>query len=125
MFIFNIIALKNYNLFFQIFYMEPLDKKELVISLIKDNLINLKLVSGLNHLGLIADDYCLHLGDTIFKLMGFEASEQNDLIFETVFVGNSEKVCQIDFSTSLDELNLLSMTIYDELLFAKKVSDRN
>ncbi len=105
--------------------METLDKKELIISLIKDNLINLKLVSGLNHLGLIADDYYLHLGDTIFKLMGFEASEQSDLIFETVFMGNSEKIAQIAISGSKDELDLLSMEIYRELLFAKGISDPN
>jgi hypothetical protein len=98
-----------------------MEQKELVISLIRDNLINLKLVSGLNHLGLIADDYYLHLGDTIFKLMGFEANEQSDLIFETVFMGNSEKVAQIAISVSMDELNLLSMAIYQELLFAKEI----
>src|SRR5688572_28025957 len=103
--------------------METLDKKELIISLIRDNLINLKLISGLNHLGLIADDYCLHLGDTIFKLMGFENSEQSDLLFETVFMGNSEKVNQIVISESLDELNLLSIEIYKELLFAKDIRD--
>jgi hypothetical protein len=103
--------------------MEVLDKKELVIRLIKDNLINLKLVYGLNHLGLIADDYHLNLGDTIFKLMGFEASEQSDLIFETVFMGNSEKITQIAISGSKDELDLLSMEIYNELLFAKGISD--
>jgi hypothetical protein len=103
--------------------METIDKKELVISLIKDNLINLKLISGLNHLGLIADDYYLHLGNTIFKLMGFEASAQSDLIFETVFMGNSEKVTQIAISRSPDELDLLSMEIYQELLFAKGISD--
>ena len=105
--------------------METLNKKELIISLIRDNLINLKLVSGLNHLGLIADDYYLHLGDTIFKLMGFEASEQSDLIFETVFMGNSEKISQVSISSSLDELNLLSMEIYKELLFARGISDPN
>jgi hypothetical protein len=103
--------------------METLDKKELVIRLIKDNLINLKLVSGLNHLGLIADDYYLHLGDTIFKIMGFEACEQNDLIFETVFMGNSEKVTQIAISGSPDELDLLSIEIYRELLFARGITD--
>ena len=105
--------------------METLNKKELIISLIRDNLINLKLVSGLNHLGLIADDYYLHLGDTIFKLMGFEASEQSDLIFETVFMGNSENISQVSISSSLDELNLLSMEIYKELLFARGISDPN
>jgi hypothetical protein len=102
--------------------MEIENKKELIISLIRDNLINLKLVTGLNDLGLIADDYSLFLGDTIFKLMGFEASAKSDLIFEKVFIANSEKVEQIDFS-SLDELTLLSTQIYEELLFAKEISD--
>jgi hypothetical protein len=105
--------------------METIDKKELILSLIRDNLINTKLTSGLNHLGLIADDYTLHLGDTIFKLMGFPPSEQSDLIFETVFMGNSEKISQISISGSKDELNLLSMEIYNELLFAKGVSNPN
>ena len=86
--------------------METLNKKELIISLIRDNLINLKLVSGLNHMGLIADDYYLHLGDTIF-------------------MGNSEKISQVSISSSLDELNLLSMEIYKELLFARGISDPN
>jgi hypothetical protein len=33
---------------------------------------------------------------------------------------NSEKAAQINVPGSLDELNLLSMAIYDELEFAKK-----
>lgn len=103
--------------------METLDKKELVISLIKDNLINLKLITGLNHLGLIAHDYYLGLGDTIFKLMGFQPSQQSDLIFERIFITISEKVQQIDISSSSDELSLLSMEIYKELVFAKEVSN--
>jgi hypothetical protein len=46
-------------------------------------------------------------------------SEQSDLIFEKVFIVISEKVAQIDISSSKDELTLLSMEIYKELLFAK------
>ena len=97
-----------------------MDKKELILSLIRDNLINIKLTSGLNDLGLIADDYTLHLGDTIFKLMGFVPSEQSDLIFEKIFIAISEKVGRIDISSSKSELTLLSMEIYRELLFAKE-----
>jgi hypothetical protein len=102
--------------------MEEMNKQELILALIRDNLINMKLVTGLNALGLIADDYYLNLGDTVFKLMGFEASEKSDLIFEKVFMANSEKVSQIDFSTSGDEIMRLSMEIYRELLFVKGVS---
>jgi hypothetical protein len=96
------------------------NSKELIVSLIKDNLINTKLVLGLSDLGLIADDYYLHLGSTVFNLMGFKASEQSDFIFENVFRTLSEKVTQINISSSQDELTLLSMEIYQELLFAKE-----
>jgi hypothetical protein len=95
--------------------------KELILSLIRDSLINMKLISGLNFLGLNANDYNLYLGDTIFLLMGFEDDERSDLIFENVYLGNAEKVNSIDFSLSRDELDLLSMEIYNELLFAKNM----
>lgn len=103
--------------------MEQLDKKELILSLIRDNLINTKLTSGLGDLGLVADDYTLHLGDTIFKLMGIPPSEHSDWLFENVFITISEKVGQIDIRSSKHELNLLSMEIYRELLFAKGITD--
>jgi len=40
-------------------------------------------------------------------------------------MGNSEKISQVSISSSLDELNLLSMEIYKELLFARGISDPN
>jgi hypothetical protein len=101
--------------------MEEIDKTELILSLIKDNLVNMKLINGLNNLGLIADDYYLNLGDTVFKLMGFEASDKNDLIFEKVFLANSEKIDQINISHSKEEAMRLSMEIYQELLFVKGI----
>jgi hypothetical protein len=103
--------------------MEEINKKELILSLIQDNLVNLKLVAGLNSLGLIADDYYLNLGDTVFKLMGFKSSEQSDLIFEKVFMSISETIAEINFSDSKDEVIRLSMKIYDELVFAKGICD--
>lgn len=45
--------------------------KHIIISLIKDDLTNYRLVSGLEALGLDSDCYSLCLGETIFKLMGF------------------------------------------------------
>lgn len=103
--------------------MEEINKRDLILSLIQDNLINLKLVTGLNSLGLIVDDYYLNLGDTIFKLMGIKSGEQSDLLFERVFLTISEKVSEIKFSESKDELTRLSMKIYDELVFAKGICD--
>jgi hypothetical protein len=98
--------------------MEEINRTELILSLISDNLVNLKLVNGLNELGLIADDYELDLGNTIFKLMGFKASANTDEIFNKVLIGNSRKVEWINI-TSKQELRELSKEIYRELLFTK------
>jgi hypothetical protein len=53
-------------------------QKELVIQLIKDNLINNRLIKGLNDLGFHSNDYHLHLSDIIFKLIGID-DEQEEL----------------------------------------------
>jgi hypothetical protein len=58
-----------------------LSKKQLIISLIKDDLINSKLLHGLDRLGLYADDYMLHLADTIFKLLEIPEDENNEELF--------------------------------------------
>jgi hypothetical protein len=101
--------------------MKTLSNEELIIRLIRDSLINTKLISGLNALGLMADDYSLFLGDTIFLLMGFEASEQNDFIFENVYLACAGKVNNIEFPTSIENLDALSKEVYNELLFAKGI----
>jgi hypothetical protein len=95
--------------------------KEIIIKLIRDHLINMKLVSGLNALGLNADDYSLYLGDTIFLLMGFEGSEYSDFIFEKVFLANSEKVKHLNFGYDTEELDRLSKLIYEELVLMKGI----
>jgi hypothetical protein len=41
--------------------MEELSKTELILSLIQDNLINLKLIYGLESIGLVSHDYYLNL----------------------------------------------------------------
>lgn len=99
-----------------------MDDKDLIISLIQDNLISLKLIYGLEELGLLPDDYYLRLGDTIFKLMGIESGPQSDVIFEEVFMANSKKICDIDIRDPEGGLKELSEEIYKDLLFAKRIS---
>jgi hypothetical protein len=98
-------------------------QKDLVVGLIKDGLINLKLINGLNSLGLNANDYSISVGDKIFVLMGFKDDRLNDLIFENVYLAISERVKHIDFSITVEELETLSEEIYTELLFAKEICD--
>ena len=47
-----------------------MNQEEIIIRLIKDHLVNTRLINGLYNLGVYADDYHLHLSDTIFKMNG-------------------------------------------------------
>jgi hypothetical protein len=97
-------------------------EEKIIIRLIRDHLINKKLVSGLNALGLNADDYSLYLGDTIFLLMGLEKNEHADLIFEKVFLTNSEKIRHVNFAYDPKGLDALSKLIYEELVLMKGIT---
>lgn len=53
-----------------------MDQKEIIIRLIKDHLVNTRLINGLYNLGIYLDDYHLHLSDTIFKMMGIPDEDE-------------------------------------------------
>lgn len=91
-----------------------MEKKELIISLIKDDLVNDKLVNGLIDIGLNPGDYFLHLSETIFKLMGFEDNMMTDEIFNH-YLRLSQKAKHIDISNSNGQLEALANEIYNEL----------
>jgi hypothetical protein len=109
------------NIFEQILelvYMKAKNKKKLILSLIKDDLINAKLVNGLNEIGLNADNYFLHLSDTIFKLIGFEDNEETEIIFER-YLELAKRALFIDISQSHKPMDDLALQIYTELLSRK------
>lgn len=56
-----------------------MDQQEIIIRLIKDHLVNTRLINGLYNLGIYLDDYHLHLSDTIFKMMGI--SDENEELY--------------------------------------------
>lgn len=91
-------------------------KKEqaLILSLIKDDLVNQKLLLGLDALGLRAADYYLQLSDTIFSLMDFPESSHSDRVFE-LYLDLTKKVRFVDISQSQKQLDELAREIYAEL----------
>jgi hypothetical protein len=94
--------------------METMTDKQLIISLIKDDLINSKLVTGLNEMGLNANPYFLHLGETVFNLMGIEETEETEYLFER-YIELSKTAMYADISQSHDSLDNLALQIYNEL----------
>ena len=88
--------------------------KKLILSLIKDDLINSKLVNSLNEIGLNADNYFLHLKDTVFKLMEFEDDEESEEVFER-YIELSKRALYIDITKSHKPMDDLALQIYIEL----------
>lgn len=92
--------------------------KKLVLSLIKDDLINSKLNIGLSNLGLQPELYLLGISDTVFLLMGIKDDEKGEALFEH-YLELRQKVEAIDLTTSYESLDSLSLEIYDELMIRK------
>jgi len=97
-----------------------MQNKQLILSLIKDDLINSKLVYGLIDVGLNAENYFLCLGETIFKLMRFEDNKAREIVFER-YIELSKKAMFIDISESQKPLDGLVLEIYEELCKQKPV----
>ena len=93
-----------------------ISQKELIISLIKDNLINTRLVHGLDTLGLDSGNYHVHLGQTIFNLIGIE--DNRDDLFEE-YIEMCEQVTQMDIFKYPELLDNHAKGIYKKLVKEK------
>jgi hypothetical protein len=93
-------------------------KKEMAIRLIRDDLINSKLVYSLGDIGLNADNYLLHLSEMIFELIGFDDSEQTDELTEQ-YVEMTKRIKAIDADEMHCQLEQRAQEIYTELLIIK------
>jgi len=98
--------------------MRNVNKKKLVISLIKDDLINTKLVYGLEAMGFDALHYCLHLSETIFNLMELDGGWNSEPIAE-YYYETSKKVKRLDIKNSNKPVDRLANEIYDGLVKLK------
>jgi len=87
----------------------PIDNYELIISLIKDDLVNSRLIHNLNSIGIDANNYNLNLRMAILKLMGFQSVSDSihDQYYE--FTLRSK---DIDFVADPQLLNPLVQEIY-------------
>jgi len=95
-------------------------QKELIISLLKDNLTNIRLVYGLAELGLDSSNYFLQLDETIFKLMGITTDDDN---FFEEYIITSRTIREIDIIKYPELLNSLARSLYHKL--NKKYKSQN
>jgi len=98
--------------------MKAKKQKWLILSLIKDDLINTKLINSLSEAGLNADSYLLHLSDTIFKLLCIKNNLGNEFIYEN-YLNLTGRVKFISISNGHNTLDDLAEEIYTYLLCEK------
>jgi hypothetical protein len=86
--------------------------KTLVLALIKDDLINTKIINSLNNIGLAADDYQLHASTTIMTLMKIKSAP---LLWEEIhdtYIEMKKRVEGIDIQESPWLVDGLAEEIY-------------
>jgi len=92
--------------------------KKLILSLIKDDLINTQFINGLIALGLDAGRYYLHLSQTFFVLMGFGDYNQETELYEEYF-DFVEKITTTNLFENPEQLDKIALEVYDKLIVEK------
>jgi hypothetical protein len=98
---------------------ENYNKEKLILSLIKDDLINTCLIQKLQGIGLYTDYYSLHLSITVFELMGFEDSEKTDEIYER-YLELCERAALVDIMESNNGMERLAVEIYEKIFLKRR-----
>jgi len=101
-----------------IWLMKNKKQKRLILSLIKDDLINSKLVNSLYDAGLDPNNYTLNLSDTIFKLVGIKHTPTNEFIYKN-YLELIKKVKHINISQEQNGIDSLVEEMYSYLLYEK------
>ena len=90
-----------------------MEQQQIIIRLIKDHLVQTRLINGLNQLGLNADDYYLHLSDTIFKMIGIPDENEE---FYHVYLEWCTRISQTEVLRDQKLLDEYAREIYKVLM---------
>jgi hypothetical protein len=93
-----------------------MDKKKIVINLLKDHLINARLINGLKTLGFQSEDYHLNLSNTIFELLEID---DKDELFEA-YLEWCTQLTEKELLKDTDLLNIYANGMYEMLLSETK-----
>lgn len=92
--------------------------KDIILSLIKDDLTNTQLIDGLNTLGLDAGKYYLNINQSFFALMGFENYDHETKLYNEYF-DFAEKAAASPFK-SPEQLEAIALEVYNKLILEKE-----
>ncbi|MGQ0829206.1 MAG: hypothetical protein ACT4ON_12530 [Bacteroidota bacterium] len=99
-----------------------INKKEFIISLIRDDLTNIRLVQGIEKLGINCSQYHLHLSEIFFSLIGFKSKEWEERAYDE-YLEYSKRVLSIDIVKHPEKLTAMANTVYDKLMEEKNYKD--
>lgn len=88
--------------------------KDSILTLIEDNIVNVKLIEGLSKLGIDASSYYFNTPSVVFKLVGIEDSKEVEELYEIYFEW-LRKGESIDISESRTELRKYAEQVYLDL----------
>jgi len=91
-----------------------ISNKTIVTDLIKQDLINYKMINLMGDIQISAGDYLLDIGRIVFEIMDIERLEDVDTIFEN-YSDMSKKVLEMNASQSNKEIDVLASEMYDYL----------
>jgi len=94
--------------------MQKISQKDLIVRLICDDLINHRLVMGLEKLGLVSEAYFIHAGQTVFELLGIEEKIGDEKEYAR-YQKLKDRVLRLDLNRDHVKLNRLAEVIYIEL----------
>ena len=86
----------------------------IIINLIKQDLINWKMIHSLQKVQVRVDDYQLDIGSIIFEIMDLENRKDVDEIFEK-YVEMSRPILKLTANQSNKKIDILASKIYDFL----------
>ena len=86
--------------------------EDIIITLIKDHMVNTRLINGLNALGWHSTDYYLHLTDIIFKLVGLH--DEHEELFEA-YLDWCNRMAEKDIFHDEAQLHRYATDIYSVL----------
>lgn len=101
-------------------YSSNLTQKEFILSLIKADMRNIKLISGLDKAGALVEHFYTDLSMVILKLIGFEDAERTDELY-AFYDKKMNILIDVSVSEFVDQLNYKAVDFYNELLYMKLV----
>jgi len=93
--------------------------KNIILSLIKDDLMNTQLIDGLNNIGLDAGNYYLNISESFFALMDFGNYDQETKLYNDYFDFAEQAIATNRFKTP-EQIDALALEVYNKLLLEKE-----